>query len=214
MNLLMGNWLWRNQQTLGTKIEILTSNNTKYKIEDARRLGWEGRWSAEDQKTLFDLAREMSNALSDPSVFWFADVTAHLSTSFCQEIHPSQKFVDKNDNTGITRQLSLVNCDDGRTAACFHAEKIGAALHMIDDWWSDYPGKRLRVHEYGADKKLLIGHRHPVTKKDFYTLLKRVILYVRQLRLCVEKNGADIEPDIHFVMSVLIKGGMFQRGKG
>lgn len=212
-NILMGNWLWRNQQTKGTRVEVLTTKGHTYVIGDARALPWNGKWSSECLLALNGLAGEMAEALSDSSLYWFADVTASMKTAFCQEIHPSQKFTENVQKNESSRQLSTVECEDGRLAACLHAEKVGAALHMIDDWWTQSDDCRLRVHEYGADKKSLVAHRTPSTNKDFYSLLTKSEDFIDQLKICTKKDGSDIPSDIHFFISVLIKGGLFQRGK-
>lgn len=212
-NILMGSWLWRNRHTRGTTINIETSSGCKVDITDSRMLSWNEIWKKEDQTQLLNLTEELAEALSNPRIYWFADITAHLKVGFCDEIFPSQKFVDNVAKGEPSRQLATVNLDDGRESACFTAIKVGAAIHQIDDWWSSDADKPLRVHEYGADRTNMVAMRHPLTQKDFYHLLTRVEVLMHQLRVCKSGDGSDIPSDIHFVMSVLIKGGMFQRGK-
>ena len=213
MNLLMGAWLWRNQHTRGTKIEVMTSNGNCYVIEDSRLLSWTGRWKGKDKKSLDGLSKEFSTALSDPSVYWTIDVTATLKTSFCQEIHPSQKFTDKVQQGESSRQYATTfEPESEQEAVCLQSAKIGAALSFIDDWWNNEADKRLRVHEYGADKKYLIAQRHPVTKKDFYSLIQKSALFVRYLKRNSLEEHTPVSNDIHFVMAVLCKGGLFQGG--
>ncbi|MGR5144815.1 type I-F CRISPR-associated protein Csy3 [Photobacterium sp. DNB23_23_1] len=211
-NILMGTWLWRNKHTLGTQVEVLTSNGNNYVIRDVRHLDWSSAWSEEDHNMLNSLASEMAMALYEPKQYWFADIKAILKTGFCQELHPSQKFLDSHEQGESSKQYATVGCADGNQAACFHAEKVGAALHFIDDWWDAEADKRLRTHEYGADREYLIARRHPVKRQDFYSLLTLTAVFIRQLR-SVRDRGGDIPPQIHYVMAVLCKGGMFQRGK-
>ena len=213
MNLLMGAWLWRNQHTNGTKIEVVTSNGNSYVIDDARLLSWNGRWRDKDKECLDELSKEFSAALSDPSIYWNIDVTATLKTSFCQEVHPSQKFTEKVQQGESSRQYATtIDPKSEQYAVCFQSVKIGAALSFIDDWWNDEGDKRLRVHEYGADKDYLIAQRHPMTKKDFYSLIEKTALFVRYLKRNSLEDKTKISNDIHYVMAVLCKGGMFQRG--
>ena len=212
-NILMGRWLWRNQHTRGTSIDVLTSMGTQLEIEDARALSWSEDWNIEQQTQLAQLTEEIAEALFNPRTYWFADITARLKTGFCDEVYPSQKFVENVGKGESSRQLATVTCNDGIEAACFTAVKVGAALQQVDDWWLLDADKPLRVHEYGADRDNLMAMRHPLTKKDFYYLLTRTVVFIRQLRLCKQQDGSDIPDDIHFVMSVLLKGGMFQRGK-
>lgn len=207
MNLLLGTWLWRNQRSVPTSVEILTSNGNCYLVDNIGNLGWQDTWPEQDITTLDGLAQEMAAALSDPRQYWHAEVTAKLQNTFVQEIYPSQEFeIDKADDAPSRRYATTV-CEDGQHAACFHSFKVGAAIQMIDDWWgegNDYP---LRIHEYGADKRNCIAQRHPVLKNDFYYLMKRLAIYIRQLRNC-----RDIPAEAHYLMAVLIKGGMFQAG--
>lgn len=213
-NILMGSWLWRNQQTLGTEIEVITSSGNRYSIEDARQLSWQSKWSGSDAKTLASLSFEMAEALSDPTHYWFATITAKMKVAFCQEIHPSQEFTENREPGIPSKQLAKVKCRDGGLAASFHAEKIGAALQTIDDWWDDDADMPLRVHEYGANKQSIVALRHPVTGRDFYQHLRCTAYFIRQLRRCQLGDGTDVPSEIHYMMSVLIKGGLFQQGKG
>ncbi|KXI23086.1 type I-F CRISPR-associated protein Csy3 [Photobacterium sanguinicancri] len=211
-NILMGTWLWRNSHTLGTKVEVITSNNSRYVIEDSRHLDWGTDWPEDEQTMLNSLASEVAIALCEPKKYWFADIKATLKTGFCQELHPSQKFLDSHAQGESSKQYATVGCSDGNQTACFHAEKVGAALHLIDDWWDEEADKRLRTHEYGADRDYLIARRHPMTQKDFYSLLTLTAVFIRQLRN-VRDAGGEIPPQIHYLMAVLCKAGMFQRGK-
>lgn len=209
-NILSGNWLWRNQRTLGTKITVITSNNNEYVIDDARRVSWEDIGSEKEDKILNALAEEMETALTDPKVYWFAEVQAIMETAFCQEIHPSQKLIDPIEGEA-SKQYATTRCPDGSKAVCFHAEKVGAALQMIDDWWDDNAYQPLRVHEYGVDRGYVVARRHPDNENDFYTLLKSVPDYIDTLENV--NNPEAINNNIHYLMAVLCKGGFFSRGK-
>lgn len=213
MNLLMGTWLWRNRYTQGTQIEIQTSLNTSYSIPDCCCLSWSAPWPENGQKLLELLKDEMAEALSKPNVFWFAEVTARMKTSFCQEIFPSQKFIEKVVGYDVaSRQFATAECVNGEHAACISPQKIGAALQRIDDWWSNDAEEPLRVHEYGADHERLTACRHPLSGRDFYHLLARADLMLNELE--VQKIKKDLlSGELHYLMAVLIKGGLFQKGR-
>ncbi|MFA8091455.1 type I-F CRISPR-associated protein Csy3 [Klebsiella oxytoca] len=213
MNILMGTWLWRNRYTQGTQIEIRTSLNSFYCIPDCRWLSWSNTWPKHETLQLEQLTIEIANALSQPNIFWFADITARLNVSFCQEIYPSQKFVEKSSSHDRpSRQLATTILTDGRQAACINAQKIGAGLQIIDDWWSDDADQPLRVHEFGADREGLTSRRHPVSNKDFYHLLSQADTYVNELEV-YEKATLPLSRDLHYLMAVLVKGGLFHKGK-
>lgn len=211
-NLLMGQWLWANRENLDVEITITTSNNNEFVVKHANHLDWDASWGELDSKTLDSLTAEMKLALEDPRRYWFADVTAKIATSFCAPIHPSQLFTDKEDKDISSRQYAEIKMPDGQHAVCLTADKIGAAIQLIDDWWDDKAHRRLRVNEFGADIKDLVARRHTLKGKDFYSMIKRAAVYERQLRHAKGLPNA-IDPDVHFLMSVLCKGGMFQGHK-
>ncbi|MFP3360477.1 type I-F CRISPR-associated protein Cas7f/Csy3, partial [Planococcus sp. SIMBA_143] len=86
--------------------------------------------------------------------------------------------------------------------------KVGAAIQKIDDWWltegAEYP---LRVSEYGVDRSRVLAMREPTTKRDFYSLLDEIISITEDM-----KKSKQPSSNAHYVMSVLVKGGMLQKG--
>jgi len=158
-NILLGTWLWRNQNTGNTEIEVKTSTGNCYYIKNTRKVAWESTWSDENKNALDELSNEVHQALVDPNIYWSADITAQIDTVFCQEIYPSQILGDKPQQGEASKQFVKSKCIDGRYAVSFNSVKIGAALQSIDDWWDPDADKRLRVHEFGADKELSITRR-------------------------------------------------------
>lgn len=209
-NLLLGTWLWRNQNSGNTQIDIKTSTGKCYQISNTRQLAW-NIWSDEAQTVLDELSKEMHLALTDPNVFWNADITAKIETVFCQEIYPSQTFGEKSAEGETSKQFTKVKCTDGRYAVSFNSVKIGAAIQSIDNWWDQDDVKRLRVHEYGADKELGIARRSPESALSFYTLFVNTELYLAELKQQAAEPGHLIHPNIYYLFAVLIKGGMFQK---
>ncbi|QBF82619.1 type I-F CRISPR-associated protein Csy3 [Shewanella maritima] len=210
-NLLLGTWLWRNQNSGNTLIEIKTSSGKCYQIANTRLLDWESCWPAAEQLVLDELSHEIYLALTEPGIFWHADVTAKLETVFCQEIFPSQSFGEKAEAGEVSKRFTKVQCIDGRQAVSFNSVKIGAAIQLIDDWWDDDSSKRLRIHEYGADKELGIARRSPDSNKSFYSLLVNSEYYLSELRKLAGTPDGEIVPNIYYLFAVLIKGGMFQK---
>ncbi len=216
-NILLGTWLWRNQNTGNTEIEIKTSTGNSYKVKNTRLLAWESSWPPEEKQVLDKLSEEMYQALTDSTVFWSADITAKIETVFCQEVYPSQilsntsKRTDTTKVTEASKQFSKVKCVDGRSAVSFNSVKIGAALQSIDDWWEADAGKRLRVHEFGADKELGITRRSPEIKKDFYSLIINTESYNAELTKSIKEGTGVITANMYYLFAVLIKGGMFQK---
>jgi CRISPR-associated protein Csy3 len=83
-----------------------------------------------------------------------------------------------------------------------HSQKIGNALRTIDTWYPDYSEVNtgpIAVEPYGAVTNLGKAYRNPKEKADFFTLFDR---FARGETL-EDKN------DEHYVMAVLIRGGVF-----
>ncbi|TMO85503.1 type I-F CRISPR-associated protein Csy3 [Pseudoalteromonas ruthenica] len=209
-NILMGNWLWRNKQSPGFDVEVLTEHSEPIVIEGAQRLKWNGVWG-NDEAALATLTEAIENGLANPQAYCYLDITSRIKTAFCQEIHPSQKFVDNVEQGMSSKQLAYTQVD-GKQVASLNAQKVGAAIQTIDDWYTE-DLKRLRIHEYGADKQVLVAHRTPKNGLDFYSLLPKVAVYIRHM----ERDGLEDDEEskhIHYLASILLKGGLFQRSKG
>ncbi|MEQ2355458.1 type I-F CRISPR-associated protein Csy3 [Pseudoalteromonas piscicida] len=206
-NILMCEWLWRNKTSPNVDLEIIGEGFEPISITKANRLRWDGKWR-EAEAALQTLTEVIKTGLEDPYNFCFLEVTAKLDTYFGQEIYPSQSFAESVD---VARTYAYTQVA-GKDAACFHSQKVGAAIQMIDDWYDEDANKRLRIHEYGADYKNVIARRAPSNRLDFYSLLQKVALYVKEM----EQNGLKNQEQashIHYIAAVLIKGGLFQRTK-
>ena len=82
--------------------------------------------------------------------------------------------------------------------AGMHSQKIGNAIRTIDTWYSDaeFP---IAVEPYGAVTTLGTAFRQPKQKQDFYSLLDNWVL----------KDSMPEPEQQHYVMAVLIRGGVF-----
>lgn len=207
-NILCGMWLWRNREAASIDISVATSDGGKYNIRQAHHLFQDQPWETEPGSNLRGLSKEVEQVLSTPCHYWSAEVTAKLNMGFCAEIFPSQCFTDESE---VSRVLATINIQ-GKPTACITADKVNAGIQLIDTWYSeDLNALPLRTNEYGADTHRHFARRHPVTKKDFYTLIQRAAVYERQLRHVSQPD--EIPDAAHFMMAVLVKGGMFQGGK-
>lgn len=207
-NLLLGTWLWRNQNTGNTQISVKSSTGKIFIIQNTRELDW-NVWPDEALSALKGLSEEVELALTNKNFFWNAEITAKLETSFCQEIFPSQVVTEKVGRGEVSKKFVKVRCIDGRHAVSFNTVKIGAAIQTIDDWWKG--DNLLRVHEYGADQQLGIARRSPESEISFYSLFVNVEKYLEELTLAVSEPAPSIRTEIYYIFAVLIKGGMFQK---
>lgn len=201
-NILMAAWLWRNRECRNIEVEVKTEDK-QWKITDARYLDWYGSWKGDSQIAFEELSSYLTQALSDRSNYFNMDIRAKLRVGWGDEIYPSQEFVDVKETGKPSKQLAKVVVN-GDESAAFHAQKIGAAIQLIDDWWDENADKPLRVNEYGADREYVIARRHSSQSKDFYSLISDTERYIESML----KTNA-IPDDVHFIMAVLAKGGLF-----
>ncbi|QTP54689.1 type I-F CRISPR-associated protein Csy3 [Billgrantia sulfidoxydans] len=211
INLLDGSWLWKNQHARELEISLkVTGCDEELSVKNLHFWGKNPkRWDEHSQYLLGIISDGMSRALHDPRAFWFADVTARMKVEFCQEVYPSQVLVTKDSSDDVSgKRLVKTKTCDGREAASFSSTKVGAAIQMIDDWWEADAEKALRVSEYGADRSSLIARRGPKSGQDFYSILSQSDHFLKD-----GSSGKDISAEYHYLMAVLVKGGLFQKGK-
>lgn len=202
-NLLSGTWLFRNQFKR-TTITIRTSTGLTVEIFDTRKLGWnEAEWSKKDLKSLNKLSAEVEDALTNMRTYWYSDVSAKIDINPSEELFPSQEL----DRKVKGKKLFSIMLDENEETAALHDVKIGAGLGMIDDWYEEEAVPPIRVHEFGRDKQSGVALRRPATGKDFYSYIKNVESYIDSLSKTKTPN--KISNDIHYVIAVLIKGGVF-----
>ncbi len=80
------------------------------------------------------------------------------------------------------------------------SQKIGNAIRTIDNWYSDAAETGpIAVEPYGAVTTQGKAYRQPKAKTDFYSLLDNWMI----------KNDVPPSEQQHYVMAVLIRGGVF-----
>lgn len=122
-------------------------------------------------------------------------VTAFVRLGAGQEVFPSQELILDKASTGKSKTLY-----DVQGVAAIHSQKIGNAIRSIDTW---YDGAQdlgpIAVEPYGSVTTQGKAYRQPKQKQDFYTLLDNWLL----------KDQTPPVEQQHFVMAVLIRGGVF-----
>lgn len=126
------------------------------------------------------------------------DVRAFVRVGEGQEVFPSQELILDKAQSSKSKTLYAV---DG--VAGIHSQKIGNALRTVDTW---YPRDEtnadmgpIAVEPYGSVTTQGKAYRQPRAKADFYTLLDSWTL----------KDEAPELDQQHFVMAVLVRGGVF-----
>jgi CRISPR-associated protein Csy3 len=198
-NLANGRFLWRNRAG-AEQVEVT--------VEQLHNGQAENSWSFDalslntrslnaingEAKGLAELGQAIAAGLAG-SQHVLLRVTAFVRQGAGQEVFPSQELILDKASTGKSKTLYHV---DG--VAAIHSQKIGNAIRTIDTW---YEGAEelgpIAVEPYGSVTTQGKAYRQPKQKLDFYTLLDNWLL----------KDQVPPAEQQHFVMAVLIRGGVF-----
>lgn len=126
------------------------------------------------------------------------EVTAFARMGAGQEVFPSQELILDRGRGDKSKTLYSV-----KGVAALHSQKVGNALRTIDTW---YPVEEdtvdlgpIAVEPYGSVTTQGKAYRQPKQKMDFYNLLDNWLL----------KDQVPDTEQQHYVMAILIRGGVF-----
>ncbi|WP_352339050.1 type I-F CRISPR-associated protein Csy3 [Psychrobacter sp. 16-MNA-CIBAN-0192] len=195
INVLNARWLWRNR--VGTEsIKVTVKCNGKtITIDDAKAYGLKG--FDNDDANIKQVTDWIKAGLNGDE-FIILYIEAQAIIGYSQEVYPSQELIL---DTGSKKSKVLYRVSDRKGSednAGMHSQKVSNAIRTIDDWYPDaqFP---IAVEPYGAVTTLGTAFRQPKAKMDFYTLFDNWVL---------KGDAPDIEQQ-HYVMGVLIRGGVF-----
>lgn len=196
-NIANGRFLWRNRVG-AEQIEIIVTakeleaqwvfNAYDYNLRD---------FDDEDTNVLA-LSSCIADALCGNKPYLFLEVEANVLLGHGQEVYPSEELVlDKKSEK--SKILYAVN-----DTAAMHSQKLGNALRTIDTWYPEYDDvlRPIAIEPYGAVTNLGKAYRTGTSKKDFYTLFDKYSV----------GEALECEEDEHYVMAVLVRGGVFGQG--
>lgn len=196
-NLANGRFLWRNR--MGAEaVEV-----TVEQMQDGKAANtWCFDALALNTRALKAINNEVLDALGQAITAGLAgtahvllQVTAFVRQGAGQEVFPSQELILDKGSAGKSKTLYQVN-----GVAAIHSQKIGNAIRTIDTWYEG-AGELgpIAVEPYGSVTTQGKAYRQPRQKMDFYTLLDKWLL----------KDQVPPVEQQHFVMAVLIRGGVF-----
>ncbi|MCF2902542.1 type I-F CRISPR-associated protein Csy3 [Pseudoalteromonas sp. OFAV1] len=188
-NIANGRFLWRNRVG-AEQIKVVVSVGEKQFSFDSYEFSLK---AFDDKEQLNELAQIIQQGLIEQHAFIKVEAYSQLGQG--QAVFPSQELVmggGKGDKSKFLYQL------DGQAA--MHSQKIGNALRTIDTWHpqADEIGA-IAVEPYGSVTNRGAAYRQPKEKTDFYNLLDAWLL----------KGKAPEMEQQHYVMAMLIRGGVF-----
>ena len=197
-NIANARFLWRNRlgaENMEVKVKALNKDTEDTWTFDSTTMGIRDFNSNDPQ--IISLAAKIAEALSGKTTFLLLEIVAFAKVGKAQDVYPSEELVlDK----GKGKKSKILYAIDGM--AGMHSQKIGNALRTIDTWYPEFDEAQIgpiAIEPYGAVTNLGKAYRTPTAKADFYTLFDN---FARGGSL---KNREDE----HYVMAVLVRGGVF-----
>lgn len=199
LNIANGRFLWRNR--IGAEqveVVVTTSDKDSWTFNALTHSLHDFDSSHADVQAL---AAKIAQALSGELPYLLINIDAYALVGKGQEVYPSEELVldkGKGDKSKILYHVKDV--------AAMHSQKIGNALRTIDTWYPEFEEKNMAIaiEPYGAVTNLGKAYRNPKQKADFFSLFDKYAL----------GESLENEAQEHYVMAVLVRGGVFgQSGK-
>ena len=196
-NLANGRFLWRNRMG-AEQVEV----QVQRMVDGAAQKTWtfDGLalslrdFTAGGSPSLKELGEVIAAGLAGQSHV-LLQVTAFARLGAGQEVYPSQELILDKSSSKKSKTLYHVG-----GVAGIHSQKLGNAIRTIDTWHPEVAEVGpIAVEPYGSITTLGKACRKPGDKIDFYNLLDSWLL----------KDKAPEPAQQHFVMAILIRGGVF-----
>ncbi len=198
LNLANARFLWRNRvgaEAIEVIVTEMTHDGEKSQSWRFDAKSYPFRDFDKEDEQIKELGNRIAATLASSEDFLLLDIVCYAKIGNAQEVYPSEELVlDK----GQGKKSKVLYEVDG--IAAMHSQKIGNALRTIDTWYSDYIEEQrpIAIEPYGAVTNLGRAFRNPKNGEDFFTLFDSLIA------------GQEIESDQrHYVMAVLVRGGVF-----
>ncbi len=190
LNIASGRFLWRNRAGAESVKVVVTAAGKTFMFDG---YDFDIRDFDVNAQKVKDLADIIESGLSTKPVV--LKIEAYCAIGSGQVIYPSEEFVKGEVQGNKSKVLYQINGQ-----AALHSQKIGNALRTIDTW---HPHAAevgaIAVDPYGAVTTSGEAYRQPKANMDFYKIFDRWTL---------KGEKPEVEQQ-HFVMAMLIRGGVF-----
>ena len=195
LNIANGRFLWRNRVG-AEQIDVVVKAGDFEKRFNA--LQFSTKTMECDDSDVAELGKMIAQTLASEDDFLMLEIDCFVKVGKAQTVYPSEELVlDKGKGT----KSKILYENNG--IAAFHEQKIGNALRSIDTWYNDFGTPNgagpIAIEPYGAVTNLGIAFRNSKDKQDFYTLFDKFAL----------GEKLDDAENEHYVMAVLVRGGVF-----
>lgn len=202
VNIANARFLWRNRvgaEDIEVHVKALNKGAENSWLFDATKFST--RDFEVDDTDVNALAERITAALASEDSFLMLEITCFARVGKAQEVYPSEELVLDKGNSKTKKSKILYAVDE---IAAMHSQKIGNALRTIDTWYPDFTDPEtsagpIAIEPYGAVTNLGRAYRTPKAKQDFYTFFDNFARGGQLTRI----------EDEHYVMAVLVRGGVF-----
>ncbi len=201
-NLANARFLWRNRvgaEEIEVQIKSLNKGTEQEWSFNAKQFST--RHFDYNDPNINSLADRIAKALASETEHLMLQIDCYAKVGKAQEVYPSEELVLDKGNSK-TKKSKILYAVNGHAA--MHSQKIGNALRSIDTWYPDYASEEhsagaIAIEPYGAVTNLGKAFRTPKDKQDFYTFFDK----------WARGESLPREEDEHYVMAVLVRGGVF-----
>lgn len=198
-NIANARFLWRNRvgaEQIEVQVRVLNKGQDQQWTFDAQNYSTRNFDAMDEQVS--QLGEKIAAALAGGDSALMLEVTTYAQLGKAQEVYPSEELVLDKGKSKKSKVLYQV-----KGHAAMHSQKIGNALRSIDTWYPDYQNEEqsagaIAIEPYGAVTNLGKAYRTPKEKQDFYTHFD-----------AWARGGELNSNDEHYVMAVLVRGGVF-----
>jgi len=201
-NLANARFLWRNRvgaEEIEVQVKALNKDAEQTWTFNAKQFST--RHFNHDDEQVNSLAGRIAQALASESEHLMLQVDCYAKVGKAQEVYPSEELVLDKGNSKSKKSKILYAVKEH---AAMHSQKVGNALRSIDTWYPEYDSAEqsagaIAVEPYGAVTNLGKAFRTPKDKQDFYTFFDK----------WARGEALPREEDEHYVVAVLVRGGVF-----
>lgn len=200
LNIANARFLWRNRvgaENIEVQVNALNKGEKQSWSFDATQFSTKD-FDNNDAEVMA-LGERIAKALASEDDFLMLEVNCFVQTGKAQEVYPSEELVLDKGKGKKSKVLYSV-----KEIAAMHSQKLGNALRSIDTWYpefadTDTSAGPIAIEPYGAVTNLGKAYRTPKDKQDFYTFFDKWA------------RGTTLErvEDEHYVMAILVRGGVF-----
>ncbi|MEA5368535.1 type I-F CRISPR-associated protein Csy3 [Vibrio parahaemolyticus] len=201
-NIANARFLWRNRvgaEDIEVQVKALNKGTEQSWTFNAKEYKVHCFDHADEQ--IKSLAERIAQTLSSESEHLMLQIDCYAKVGNAQEVYPSEELVLDKGNSKSKKSKILYAVNDN---AAMHSQKIGNALRSIDTWYPDFTNAEKRagaiaIEPYGAVTNLGKAFRTPKDKQDFYAFFDK----------WARGEALSREEDEHYVVAVLVRGGVF-----